>query len=188
LDTAAEDQRVEARSNVLLRLAEEHGSNFWVTPERTRQIIRFQDRAGQVRDFLDFCTRTLSLVYGTMFPRNKMPETLPELMDKFRDAPRIHGFVRAQLSAGARFAMMMIQICYPKLDMSRIVSKCLAKMAKRKRNVGKIDDIVTPVAEDMMDELLRMDAEFFVKGSYAEHSTRTVNNERMTIDDILGRN
>ncbi|KAK1650119.1 hypothetical protein QYE76_067924 [Lolium multiflorum] len=118
----------------------------------------------------------------------QMPETLPELMDKFRDAPRIHGFVRTQLSAGARLAMMMIQICYPKLDMSRIVSKCLAKMAKRKRNVGKIDDIVTPVAEDMMDELLRMDAEFFVKGSYAEHSTRTANNERMTIDDILGSN
>jgi hypothetical protein len=188
LDTATEDERVEARSNALLNLALKHGSNFWGTPERTRQIVRFQDRAGQVREFLDFCTRTLSLVYGTMFPRNKMPETLPELMDKFRDAPRIHGFVRAQLSAGARFAMMMIQICYPKLDMSRIVSKCLAKMAKRKRNVGKIDDIVTPVAEDMMDELLRMDAEFFVKGSYAEHSTRTVNNERMTIDDILGRN
>ena len=188
LDTAAEDQRVEARSNVLLRLAEEHGSNFWVTPERTRQIVRFQDRASQVRDFLDFCTRTLSLVYSTMFPRNKMPETLPALMEKFRDAPRIHGFVRAQLSAAARFAMMMIKICYPKFDMSQIVTKCLAKMAKRKRNVGKIDDIVTPVAEDMMDELLRMDAEFFVKGSYAEHSTRTANNERRTIDDILGSN
>jgi hypothetical protein len=27
-----------------------------------------------------------------------------------------------------------------------------------------------------------------VKGSYAEHSTRTANNERMTIDDILGSN
>ncbi|KAK1615073.1 hypothetical protein QYE76_020590 [Lolium multiflorum] len=123
---------------------------------------------------------------STMFPRNEMPETLSDLMDKFRDAPRIHGFVRAQLSAGARFAMMMIKISYPKFDMSQIVTKCLAKMAKRKRNVGKIDDIVTPVAEDMMDELLRMDAEFFVKGSYAEHSTRTANNERMIIDDILG--
>ncbi|KAK1629581.1 hypothetical protein QYE76_003896 [Lolium multiflorum] len=186
LDTAAEDQRVEARSNALLKLALEYGSNFWATPERTRQIVRFQDRAIQVRDFLDFCTRTLSLVYSTMFPRNKMPETLPALMEKFRDAPRIHGFVRAQLTAGARFAMMMIQICYPKLDMSRIVAKCLAKMAKRKRNVGKIDDIVTPVAEEMMDELLRMDAEFFVKGSYAEHSTRATNNEQLTIDDILG--
>ncbi|KAK1649606.1 hypothetical protein QYE76_067411 [Lolium multiflorum] len=186
LDATTEDERVEARSNVLLRLAKDHGSSFWGTPERTRQIVRFQDRALQVRDYLDFCTRTLSLVYGTMFPRNKMPETLPALMDKFRDAPRIHGFVRAQLAAGARFAMIMIKICYPKLDVGQIVPKCLAKMAKRKKNFGKYDDIVTPVAEDMMDELLRMDAEFFVKGSYAEHSTRAINNERLTIDNILG--
>ncbi|KAK1641701.1 hypothetical protein QYE76_059506 [Lolium multiflorum] len=186
LDAATEDKRVEARSSVLLRLAREHGSIFWGTPERTRQIIRFQDRALQVREYLDFCTRTLSLVYGTMFPRNKMPETLPALMDKFRDAPRIHGFVRAQLAAGARFAMIMVKICYPKLDVGQIVPKCLEKMSKRKRNFGKYDDIVTPVAEDMMDELLRMDAEFFVKGSYAEHSTRAVNNERLTIDNILG--
>jgi hypothetical protein len=83
LDAAAEDQRVEARTTVLLRLAAQHGSNFWVTPERTRQIVRFQDRAAQVRDFLDFCTKTLFLVYGTMFPRHKMPETLPALMEKF---------------------------------------------------------------------------------------------------------
>ncbi|KAK1646272.1 hypothetical protein QYE76_064077 [Lolium multiflorum] len=160
LETATEDERVEARSNALLRLARDHGSNFWVTEDE-----RVQDRALQVREFLIFCTRTLSLVYGTMFPRNKMPETLPALMDKFRDAPRIHGFVRAQLAAGARFAMIMIKICYPKLDVGQVVPKCLAKMAKRKKNFSKYDDVVTPVAEDMMDELLRMDAEFFVKGS-----------------------
>jgi hypothetical protein len=186
LDATTEDERVEARTNVLLRLAREHGSAFWGTPERTRQIVRFQDRAVQVREYLDFCSRTLALVYGTMFPRNKMPETLPALMDKFRDAPRIHGFVRAQLAAGARFAMIMIKICYPKLDVGQIVPKCLEKMSKKRRNFGKYDDLVTPVAEAMMDELLRMDSEFFVKGSYAEHSTRAVNNERLTIDNLLG--
>jgi hypothetical protein len=39
VDTAAEDQRVEARSNVLLKLALQHGLNFWASPERTRQIV-----------------------------------------------------------------------------------------------------------------------------------------------------
>ena len=79
----------------------------------------------------------------------------------------------------------MIKICYPKLPIDQIVPTCLAKMAKKKRNIGKIDDLVTPVAEDMMDELLRMDSEFFVKGSYAEHSTRP-STERITIDPVLG--
>ena len=82
--------------------------------------------------------------------------------------------------------MIMIKICYPKLDVGQVVPKCLAKMAKRRKNFSKYDDVVTPVAEDMMDELLRMDAEFFVKGSYADHSTRAINNERLTIDNILG--
>ena len=123
-----------------------------------------------------------------MFPRNKIPDTLPALMEKFRDAPRIHNFVRAQLSGGTRFAMIMIQICYPKLDLTKIVTKCLAKQTKRKRNIDKINDTVTPVAEEMMDELLRMDSEFFVKGSYAEHTTGAANNDRINIDDILGSN
>jgi hypothetical protein len=188
LDAAAENQRVDARTNLLVNLSLDHGSLFWATPERTRQIVRFQDRACQVREFLDFCTRTLSLVYKTMFPRNEAPDTLLGLMEKFRDAPRIHNFVRAQLSAGARFAMIMIQICYRKLDLTKIVSKCLAKQSKQKRNIDKINDVVTPVAEEMMDELLRMDSEFFVKGSYAEHTTTAANNKGLSIDSILGIN
>jgi hypothetical protein len=177
---------VEARSNVLIKLALEHGSNFWATPERTREIVRFQDRACQVRDFLEFCTRTLALVFNALFPRNPPPETLPDLMNKFRDAPRIHGFVKAQLTAGARFAMIMLQICYPKLDMTKIVAKCQAKLTGRRRNIDKINEAVTPVAEEMMDELLRLDSEFFVRGSYAEDSLGGPNNERINIDDILG--
>jgi hypothetical protein len=105
-------------------------------------------------------------------------------MEKFKDAPRIHDFIRAQLCAGARFAMIMIKICHPKFDMSQIIPKCLAKMAKKKRDVSKLDDYVTPVAEAMIDELLRRDSEFFVRGSYAEHSTRS--SSRMSIDNILG--
>jgi hypothetical protein len=105
-------------------------------------------------------------------------------MEKFRDAPKIHDFIRAQLCAGARFAMIMIKICHPKFDMSQIVPKCLAKVARKKRDVSKIDDYVTPVAEAMMDELLRIESKFFEKGSYAEHGTRSSN--RMSIDNILG--
>jgi hypothetical protein len=97
LDANAENQRVDVRSNTLIKLALDHGSNFWSTPDRTRQIVRFQDRAGQVQQYLDFCTRTLAMVYNAMFPRNIQPKTLPELMNKFKNAQQIHGFVRAQL-------------------------------------------------------------------------------------------
>jgi hypothetical protein len=83
--------------------------------------------------------------------------------------------------------MIMIQICHPKLDLTTIVSKCLAKQSKRKSNVDKINDVVTPVAEEMMDELLRMESEFFVKGSYVEHTTTAANNKGLSIDSILAK-
>ena len=181
LDAAAEDRRVIERTNLLVNLSLNHGCLFWASPERTQQIVRFQDRACQVRKFLNFCTTTLTLVYKTLFPRNEVPKTLPELLEVFRDAPRIHNFVRAQLTAGARFAMIMINICHPKLDLTKIVADCLAKKSRRKNDIDSIDDMVTPVAELMIDELLRMDSEFFVKGSYAEHKTT----RGLSIDSIL---
>lgn len=84
LDAAAEDQRVDARTEILVRLAQQNNSSFWSAPDRTRQIVRFQDRASQVREYLDFCTKTLAMVYNAMFPRNLQPKTLPELINKFK--------------------------------------------------------------------------------------------------------
>ncbi|KAK1650529.1 hypothetical protein QYE76_068334 [Lolium multiflorum] len=39
LDVAAEDQRVDARSDVLVKLAVDHGSSFWVTPDQRVDAI-----------------------------------------------------------------------------------------------------------------------------------------------------
>ena len=62
LDAAAEDQRVDARSEVLVQLALQNNASFWSSPDRTRRIVRFQDRAAQVREYLEFCTKTLAMV------------------------------------------------------------------------------------------------------------------------------
>ncbi|KAK1610242.1 hypothetical protein QYE76_033915 [Lolium multiflorum] len=152
---------------------------------RTRRIARFQDRAGQVREYLEFCTNTLAMVYNAMFPRNPQPKTLPDLMDKFISAHQVHGFVKAQLMAGARFAMIMLQICHPKLDMTNVVEVCHAKLRKRRKNVDKINDVVTPVAEEMIDDLIRMDADFFMEGHYADFMGASAKGERINIDDLM---
>jgi hypothetical protein len=106
-------------------------------------------------------------------------------MSKFRDAPRIHSFVKSQLTAGAQFAMIMIQVCYPKLDMTNIMEIFHNKIKKRRRNIEKIDEVVTPVAEEIMDDLLWMDTEFFVKGNYADFMGATAGDERVNIDDLI---
>jgi hypothetical protein len=185
-DATAEDQRVDAKSEVLLRLAHQNNSSFWASPDWTRQIVRFQDRAGQVREYLEFCAKTLTMVYNAMFPRNPQPKTLPELMNKFKSVDQIHGFVKAQLLAGARFAMIMLQICYPKLDMSNTVELCHARLKKRRRNVNKINDQVTPIAEKMIEDLLRMDTEYFSESHYADSMGTPAEDERVRIDDLIG--
>jgi hypothetical protein len=62
IDVVVEDQRVDARVGVLLRLANQSGGDFWASEDRTRRIIGFQDRVTQVREFLNFCTSTLVMV------------------------------------------------------------------------------------------------------------------------------
>jgi hypothetical protein len=185
IDAAAEEERVNARTNLLVNLSLDHGSLFWATPERTRQIVRFQDRVSQTRDFLNFCTKTLFMVYNSMFPRNVQPKTLPELMEKFKDAHRIHDFVRAQLVAGARFALIMLQICHSNLDLTQVVAKVHQKVKRRRVGVDRINTKVSPVAEEMIEDLLRMDADFFADGHYADFLGAAPEENRITLDDIL---
>ena len=186
IDADAEDQRVDTRANFLINLGLDHGILFWATPERTRQIVRFQDRSCQIREFLEFCTKTLSMIYNSMFPRNVQPKTLPELMDKFKDSHKIHGFVRAQLVAGARFALIMLQICHSKLDMTKVVEKVHTRLRRRRMGVDRIDTVVTPVAEEIIGDLLRMDADFFADGHYADFLGASAEGDKINIDGILG--
>ena len=125
------------------------------------------------------------MVYSAMFPRNPQPENLPALIKKFKSVHQIHEFVKVQLMAGARFALIMLQICYPKLDMSNIVDLCHAKVRKRRRNIDKINDAVTPVAEKMIEDLLRMDADFFKEHHYADTLGASAEDERINIDDLI---
>jgi hypothetical protein len=70
--------------------------------------------------------------------------------------------------------------------MTKVVEIYHSKVEKRRRNINKIIDVVTHVAEEMMDNLLRLDAAFFVKGNYAEHMGASANDERINIDDLIG--
>jgi hypothetical protein len=163
VDDAAEERRVNARVETLLRLAKTHGVNFWADVIRTCRIVQFQDRATQTQGFLDFCNNTLAMVYNVMFPRNPQPDNLPELMGKFRDVCSIHGYVKAQMIAGANLALIWLKICHSKLDFNTVVETFYLKASKKKTKVDKHDAVVSPVAEVMVDELLQVDTGFFKK-------------------------
>jgi hypothetical protein len=120
-----------------------------------------------------------------MFPRNPQPATLPDLMKKFKIVHQIHDFVKAQLMAGARFALIWLKICHPKLDLNNVIDVCYSKLKQRRKNVDKLNDAVTPIAEKMTEELLRVDAAFFHKYRYADALDAPPEGEKVTIDDFF---
>jgi hypothetical protein len=120
-----------------------------------------------------------------MFPRNPQPATLPDLMKKFKIVHQIHDFVKAQLMASARFALIWLKICHPKLDLNNVIDVCYSKLKQRRKNVDKLNDAVTPIAEKMIEELLRVDATFFQEYHYVDALDAPTEGEKMTIDDLI---
>jgi hypothetical protein len=120
-----------------------------------------------------------------MFPRNPQPATLPDLVKKFRSVHHIHDLVKAQLTAGARFALILLKLCHSKLDLNKVIGVCYSKIKHRIRNIDKLNDVVTPVAEKMIEELLRADVAFFREYHYADALDALAEGERVTIDDLL---
>ena len=121
------------------------------------------------------------MVYNAMFPRNPQPENLTELMEKFKDVRNIHDFVKAQMVAGAKLALIWLKICHSKLDLDKVVESLLLKMSKRKVNIDKHNAAVSPVAEKMIDELLKVDTTFFKEYRY-DDSTQNIRAARENID------
>ena len=184
LDTAVEEQRVNLRVDSLLRLARANDIDFWADETRCRRIVQFRDRATQTREFLDFCNSTLAMVYNAMFPRNPQPENLTQLMDKFKDVCNIHDFVKAQMVAGAKFALIWLRIYQSKLDHDKVVDGVLLKISKRRVNIDRQNAVVSPVAEKMIDELLKVDTSFFKEYRY-DDSTQQLRAARENIDRLI---
>jgi hypothetical protein len=61
------------------------------------------------------------MVYKTLFPRNPQPEEFADLLAKFKNVQDILGLVRAQMIAGAKFALIWIRICHSKIDLDDVV-------------------------------------------------------------------
>ncbi|KAK1667036.1 hypothetical protein QYE76_055195 [Lolium multiflorum] len=143
------ESRFVARTAQEFQLEEPHND-----PLDACHFSKFMDGA---REGIDRAKAGLSRLFPYFFPKKEEPATFLDLAKSFNSAEDL----------GLKMRQENMKVAVE--NVGQVVPKCLEKMSKRKRNFGKYDDIVTPVAEDMMDELLRMDSEFFVKGSYAEH-------------------
>ena len=163
LNADAEAARVDARVETLLRISREAGADFWADENRCRTIVRFQDRATQARDFINFCQSSLKMVYNAMFPRNPQPESFDELKKLFKRTENIHSFVKAQLVGGATLALAWVRYHHRKIDFSLIAR---GFSDKKKYYLTKHYAAISEPAERMVDRLLERDANFFTEYHY----------------------
>jgi hypothetical protein len=107
-------------------------------------------------------------------------------MNKFRDVESIHDFVKAQMVAGAKFFLIWLKYCYSKLDFSGVVDAFYRKTSRRRINVDIHNAVLSPVAEKIIDKLLRFDAAFFTEFRY-DDSTQIARatKEDITIDRLV---
>ena len=163
LDVDAKDTRVDARVDALQHFSREAGSDFWADEARCRTIVRFQDRATQAREFINFCQSSLMMVYNAMFPRNKQPESFAELKKLFRRIENIHHFVRAQLVAGAKLALAWVRYHHRKIDF-HLIARGFSE--RKKYYLTKHYEAISDPVERMVDRHLERDANFFTDFHY----------------------
>jgi hypothetical protein len=177
----AEEDRVNARVNVLMQLALQENIEFWSNEQRCRAIVLFQDRATQGREQTYFSRGALAMVYNAMFPRNPQPDTMEKLMKLFCSPANIHDFVKAQMVAGTKFALVWVRIHYPKIDLDQVAEGSMLTHRKNRLNIDKHNEAVTAPALKMIDRLLEADQDFFVNYRY-DASTREMRSIQKTID------
>jgi hypothetical protein len=70
--------------------------------------------------FFDKCLAHLTMVWKTMFPLDPAPETLSDLMTRFKNPDRIQSLVHKELLVGAELAFASVLACHPTLDLESI--------------------------------------------------------------------
>jgi hypothetical protein len=77
--------------------------------------------------------------------------------------------------------LIWLKICHSKLDLDKVFESFLLKMSKRKVNIDRHNVVVSPIAEKMIDELLKVDTSFFKEYRY-DDSTQNICATRENID------
>ena len=135
IDEAAESRRIHARVEAPSDLAQSH-QVFWKDKSKSRVLVQFQDRVQQVHTFFGTCRDKLAMIYQTMFPLNPQPNSLPQLMEKFKGPAEVRMLVRNQLIAGAEVALAFLHDAYPTLDLTLIVTRDGVNAAATQKEVA----------------------------------------------------
>jgi hypothetical protein len=90
---------------------------LWSDSNKGAVLALLQDRVAQAGKFLESCRAALALVYKVIFPLNRQPQSLGDLMRRFENGTAVYGFLKRCLFCGAQVALSFIRVRYPAVDM-----------------------------------------------------------------------
>ncbi|KAK1685401.1 hypothetical protein QYE76_046249 [Lolium multiflorum] len=119
----------------------------------------------EAREGIDQAKAGLSRLFPYFFPKKEEPATFLNLAKCFNPSEDLGLRVRH--------------------ENMKVVAKVHEKVRRRRVGVDRINTKVSPIAEEMIEDLLRMDADFFADGHYADFLGAAPEEDRITLDSIL---
>jgi hypothetical protein len=108
---------VSARLRAAAGHADPAADVLWSDSNKGDVLALLQDRVAQAGKFLESCRAALALVHQVIFPLNRQPQGLGDLMRRFENGTAVYGFVKKHLFCGAQVALSFVRVRYPEVDM-----------------------------------------------------------------------
>jgi hypothetical protein len=137
---------------------------FWIDPHRRSTIVLLQDHAQHVRESVNHCQKSLTIMYSVMLPRNPPLENFGQLLDVFQMSQRVHCLIELNLVASTNFSLGWIRKWHPRLNYSAMS----LNLPPTRRFVAlrvHMDAMLQP-ARRIIARLLEADANFFCEYHY----------------------
>jgi hypothetical protein len=104
-----------------------------------------------------------------MFPRNAAIQSLDALLRKFSHTEDIRRFVRIQLVAGAKFALVWVLVHQPRVDLDALSQNLPSRGDPRGPRMDRFYERAREPALRIIRNLLEADSGYFTSFRYADN-------------------
>jgi hypothetical protein len=118
MDPSEEARRVSAFVESLQTSLSFDGATFFADRDKGRVLALLLDRVQRVENFVESCRAAVALVHRVIFPLNRQPRNIADLIRRFKDGSAVRSFVCQHLIGGAQAALVFVRVRYPDVDMA----------------------------------------------------------------------
>jgi hypothetical protein len=109
-DPSEEAHRVSAFVESLQTSLSSDRATFFADGDKGRVLAILLDRVQRIENFVESCRAAVALVHWVIFPLNRQPRNIADLIRRFEDGSAVRSFVRQHLIGGAQAALAFVQV------------------------------------------------------------------------------